>query len=211
MKLTKYGHACVFIENDSGQKIVIDAGEFTELPENLDNIVAVVCTHVHGDHTHAPNIQKIIDVNPQATVFATPESMEALTAVECVKTIIDQNFEKEIADFQLSFYFMDHAVIWQTPPCKNIAVKVDDFYYYPGDSFHVIDESVKIAGLPVSAPWLKMSEVIQFMQDVKSEAVVPVHNGLLNETGHMITQNWLQNTAASAGKKLVILANSESV
>lgn len=210
MKLTKYGHACVFVENGSGQKIVIDAGEFTDLPKNLDNVVAVVCTHVHDDHTFAPNIQKIIDINPQAAVFATLESLNALSTVKCSKIIIGQDSVNEIADFQLSFYFMDHAVIWQKAPCKNIAVKVDDFYYYPGDSFHVIDESVKIAGLPVSAPWLKMSEVIQFMHDIKSEVVVPVHNGLLNETGHMITYNWLQKTAESAGKELVLLRNAES-
>ncbi len=50
MKLTKYEHACVFLENDDGDKVVIDPGIFTNLPGDLSRIVAIVITHEHPDH-----------------------------------------------------------------------------------------------------------------------------------------------------------------
>jgi L-ascorbate metabolism protein UlaG (beta-lactamase superfamily) len=211
MKLTKYGHACVLIENDEGKKVVIDAGEWTELPEDLNNILVVVCTHVHGDHTDARNVLKIVDANPGVVVYANSESMEVLADVECKKVVVDSNALEQIAGFELSFYALDHAVIWQNSPCRNLAMKVNDFYYYPGDSFHIIDEPVEIAGVPVSAPWLKMSEAIQFVYDVKSKKVIPTHNGILNDNGHMIAHNWLNNIIADTGKELVLLKNSESI
>lgn len=210
MKLTKYGHACVFVENDEGNKVVIDAGEWTELPTDLGNIVAVVCTHVHGDHTSAQNVQKIIDANHDTIVYANSESMQALENVSCKKVIVDNDVIEQVGDFKISLYALDHAVIWQNSPCKNLAVKVNDYYYYPGDSFHIINDPVEIAGVPVSAPWLKMSEAIQFVYDVKAQKVIPTHNGILNDNGHMIVHNWLNNIITDTGKELVLLKNNES-
>ncbi len=211
MKLTKYGHACAIIENDEGNKVVIDAGEWTELPEDLNNIEAVVCTHVHGDHTSAENVQKILNANPNVVVYANSESMEVLADVACKKVVVDSDKVEQVSGYELSLYFLDHAIIWQNSPCRNLAVKVNDFYYYPGDSFHIIEEPVEIAGVPVSAPWLKMSEAIQFVYDVKAEKVTPTHNGILNDNGHMIVHNWLNNIIADTGKKLLLLKNGESI
>lgn len=129
MKLTKYGHACVFIENDEVNKVVIDSGEWTELPEDLSNIVAVVCTHVHGDHTSAENVQKIVDANPEVVVYANSESMTVLESVNCKKIVVDSDKLENVGDFELSLYVLDHAAIWKNSPCKNLAVKVNDFYY----------------------------------------------------------------------------------
>jgi L-ascorbate metabolism protein UlaG (beta-lactamase superfamily) len=211
MKLTKYGHACVFIESGDGKRLIIDPGEFTELPDGLGGVIAVVCTHVHGDHTDARNIQKIVDANPDVVVIANDESMKVLDAVSCKKEIITSQRTKEIAGFTLAFYPLDHAVIWQGSPCKNLAVKVNDFYYHSGDSFFVIDERVNIAGVPVSGPWLKMGEAIQFVHEVKADIVVPIHNGLLNDAGHENAHKWLKNTMGDTQKELILLQNGESV
>lgn len=211
MKLTKYGHACVVIENDEGNKLVIDAGEWTELPADLSGIVAVVCTHVHGDHTSAANVQKIVDTNPEVVLYANSESMEVLADVDCKKVVVESNVVEQVSSFELSFYIKEHAIIWQKSPCGNFAVKVNDFFYYPGDSVYVIDEPVEIAGVPVSAPWLKMSEAIQFVYDVKASKVMPTHNGILNDNGHMVVRSWLNNIIADTDKELLLLEDSESI
>lgn len=210
MKLTKYGHACVFIENEAKEILVIDPGEWTEMPEDLGGIVAVVCTHVHGDHTDATNIQKIVTANPNVTIYANAESMATLSDVGCRKIEVDSDTDVNVSNYHIKMYALEHAAIWKTSPCKNLAVKVNDFYYYPGDSFYVIDEPVEVAGVPVSAPWLKMSEAIQFMYDVKAAQVMPTHNGLLNDIGHMLAHNWLKNTIGDTSKTLLLLKNNES-
>ena len=48
MRITKFGHACVRIENDD-QVVVLDPGGFTER-EAVDGATAVLITHEHADH-----------------------------------------------------------------------------------------------------------------------------------------------------------------
>ena len=48
MRLIKYAHACVRVEDD-GAVLVIDPGAFTE-PAALDGVDAVLITHEHFDH-----------------------------------------------------------------------------------------------------------------------------------------------------------------
>ncbi|MDQ5862445.1 MAG: MBL fold metallo-hydrolase, partial [Actinomycetota bacterium] len=53
MKLTKYTHACVRLEQD-GRVLVLDPGTFSETEEALDGAQAVLITHEHGDHVDVP-------------------------------------------------------------------------------------------------------------------------------------------------------------
>ena len=210
MKLTKYGHACVFIEHN-GNRLVIDPGAFTELPKELSNVVAVVYTHMHGDHVDSGNLDLIVKANKDVTVYAEAETMGELAGIDCSKVVIDKTQNITVGGFNLSLYYIDHAVIWKTSPCKNLAVLVNDFYYYPGDTFHIIDKHAKIAGVPVSAPWLKITEAIQFVHDVRADKVLPTHNGLMNDAGHMVTHNVLKNFTKESGKELILLSSNESV
>jgi len=210
MKLTKYGHACVFIEKD-GKNLVIDPGAFTDLPKYLSNVVAVVYTHSHGDHVDSGNLDLLVKANKDITVYAESETMAELAGIDCNKVIVDESITVEVGGFELSLYYIDHAIIWKNSPCKNLAVLVDDFYYYPGDSFYIIDKPAKIAGVPVSAPWLKLTDAIQFVHDVKADKAMPTHNGLMNDAGHMVAHNVLGNFTKESGKELVLIANGESI
>lgn len=209
MKLTKYGHACVFIEKD-GKKLVIDPGAFTELPQDLSNVVAVVYTHSHGDHVDSGNLDLLVKANAALTVYAEAETMTELAGIECNKVVIDKTQMLAVGGFELSLYYIDHAVIWKNSPCKNLAVLVDNFYYYPGDTFHIIDKEAVMAGVPVSAPWLKLTDAIQFVHDVHAQKVMPTHNGLMNDAGHMVAHNVLGNFTKDSGKELVLLQNNET-
>lgn len=208
MKLTKFGHACVFIEKE-GSKLVIDPGAFTELPTDISGVVAVVYTHMHGDHVDSGNLDILVKANKDLTVYAEAETMAELAGINCNKVVIGSTQTIQVGGFELSLYYIDHAVIWKNSPCKNLAVLVDDFYYYPGDSFHIVEKQAHIAGVPVSAPWLKLSEAIQFVYDVKAQKVMPTHNGLMNEAGHTVTRNVLKNFTAESGKELVLLHDGE--
>lgn len=211
MKLTKYGHACVFLESDKGMRLVVDPGNLTELPDDLSNIETVVITHTHGDHTDAGNIAKIVAANPDVIVYANPETLEALAAVEFNSIAVDTDMGFDFDDAEVSLYFLDHAVVWQNAPCNNLAIKVGDFFYYPGDSFHVIPDHVQVIGVPIVAPWSKLSESIQFVHDINCDQIFPTHNGILNDAGHGIYNGALDNFTKESGKKLTLLKNGESI
>ncbi len=68
------------------------------------------------------------------------------------------------------------------PP--NTGYVVDDgAFYHPGDSLFVPEQKVDVLGLPTSAPWLKTGEAVEFLRTVAPRVAVPIHQGLLNETG----------------------------
>ncbi|HEY4526835.1 MAG TPA: MBL fold metallo-hydrolase [Candidatus Paceibacterota bacterium] len=51
--------------------------------------------------------------------------------------------------------------------------------FYPGDSFFVPPVPVEILALPVSAPWMRIEEAIEYAKDIKPKIVFPVHDGML--------------------------------
>lgn len=208
MKLTKYGHACVIIENNK-KRLIIDPGDFTELPEDVANIEAIVLTHEHGDHTDPTNVAIIHAYNPDVVIYGTQGSIDHLEAIDCKKVVVDGPLEIDLISSKVVLEPTDHAIIWQTSPCKNLTVTVGDFFYYPGDSFAVCSKPVKIVGVPVSGPWLKTSESLQFALDAHAELLLPTHNGLLNTMGHEIVHNWFVRVFDGTDKKLLLLQNGE--
>lgn len=208
MKLTKYGHACVFVEKN-GSHVVIDPGSLTELPEDLSNVIAVICTHVHGDHTDAKNVQKIVEQSPDVVVFALPEALAMLTEVSREKVAISDDAELTVGPFALKMQVVDHAVIWQKSPCKNLTVMIDDFYYYPGDSLEIADTHIEVVGVPFSAPWLKIAEAIEFVRKMDADYVMPTHNGLFNEKGREFNDYWLKVGLEDTNKSVLQLLSGE--
>src|SRR5581483_6512680 len=60
-----------------------------------------------------------------------------------------------------------HAIIHpEIPQVANNAYLIDERLYHPGDSLDVPGVPVETLFLPVSAPWLKLSEAIDFVRAV---------------------------------------------
>jgi L-ascorbate metabolism protein UlaG (beta-lactamase superfamily) len=181
MKLTKYTHACVVLE-DQGSKLVIDPGAFTKDFGDLGNIVAVVVTHVHGDHYSADHLNAILAKNPSALIFTVPEVADDFKHDNV--QVVTPGHETSVDPFKLRFLGEQHKLIHASiPPIHNTAVMVNDAFYYPGDSFTLPDKPVKVLGVPSNAPWATAGESMDFVATVNPELSFPTHNGLLNDFG----------------------------
>jgi hypothetical protein len=79
----------------------------------------------------------------------------------------------------------------------NLGFLLDDEVYHPGDSFDV-PRGVRVQTLfvPVSAPWLKLAEAVEFVRAVAPRRAFALHDGLLNDAGHAVTD---ANMAKLAG------------
>ena len=209
MKLTKYAHACMVLE-EQGKKLIIDPGEFTSDFGGTYNVAAVVVTHVHGDHFSAKHLQAIVDANPDAKVFTTAEVSEAWpdSHVQAVKA----GEEQTAGPFTLHFYGELHALIHQiAPQNQNIGVLVNDSFYYPGDSFTLPETKVMVLAVPANAPWAKVGESIDFMQAVAPTQFIRTHDGLLNEIGMSITDTWFNMASDKFGHAYNPLEPGESL
>jgi L-ascorbate metabolism protein UlaG (beta-lactamase superfamily) len=190
MKITKYGHACFTVEID-GQVLVVDPGNFTHDFVMTDTIVAVVITHEHGDHFNPTILADIHDKNPESILVSLPSIIEKMPNHKSQS--VAAGATTKVGPFTLEFFGGKHATIYPSIPLvDNVGVFINDKIYYSGDSFALPDKPVAVLALPVSAPWLKISETIDFLLAVKPQLVFPTHDAILSETGMSLTDNLVQ-------------------
>jgi len=58
--------------------------------------------------------------------------------------------------------------------------------YHPGDALTPVEGSVDVLCLPVSAPWLKASEAVDFARVVGAPRNLAIHDRVYSEAGLMI-------------------------
>ena len=208
MKITKYEHSCVVLEEDD-QRLVIDPGVLSKLPAT-DKVVAVFVTHIHGDHLSPENIARIHNQNPDLVIFGSEEVLSELKESGAKKQVIRAGDKYDIAGFNIKVFGQDHAVIYQKVPCANTGLMVNDKFYYPGDSLVPPEASVEVLGVPTHAPWLKTAEAMEFIKAVKAKTVVPMHNGLLNDWGLDFTYGWLKVACEEVSSEMAALAPGET-
>ncbi|MFF2051463.1 MBL fold metallo-hydrolase [Leifsonia sp. NPDC058194] len=179
MRLTKFEHAALLLE-DSGKKLFVDPGSFTTPLTDTANTVAVVITHEHADHWTPEQLTRVLDLNPEATIFA-PEGV-ARAAADFDVTVVHAGDTVEAGPFTLRFFGGVHAVIHSSiPTVDNLGVLINDELYYAGDSF-TIPEGVEVDVLaaPAGAPWMKVAEVMDYVLAVKPKRSFPTHEMVLS-------------------------------
>src|ERR1700753_1989868 len=77
MRMIKYGHACVRLE-DGARALVIDPGLFSEA-DSLTGASDVLITHEHYDHVDSEKLADARTENPDLRVYA-PEPVAAQLA-----------------------------------------------------------------------------------------------------------------------------------
>jgi L-ascorbate metabolism protein UlaG (beta-lactamase superfamily) len=183
MRVTKFGHACVRIEY-AGTVLVVDPGIFTE-PDALDGADAVLITHEHADHylpdhlaaTGAP----VFTIEAVAAQIRTdaPEVAERLTVVQPGQELDAGLPIRSVGEL--------HAVIHPDfPRFHNSGYVVtcgDEKVFHPGDALTPPGEPVDVLCVPVSAPWLKASEAIDFARLVGAPRNLAIHDRVYSEAG----------------------------
>jgi len=207
MRIIKFGHACVRVEYD-GAAVVIDPGVFTEIGA-LDGADAVLITHEHADH-YLPDNLRATDA-PVFTIDAVaakiredaPEVAERVTVV-----LPGQEFE---AGLPVRAVGELHAVIHpEFPRFYNsgyVLTAGDEKVYHPGDALTGPDEEVDLLCVPVSAPWLKAAEAIDFARAVKAPRNLAIHDRIYSEAGLGIVDGHMNAFLPDAGQEYVRLAD----
>ena len=74
-----------------------------------------------------------------------------------------------------------HAVIHpEIPVIDNTVYLVGDAqnparFCHPGDSLFVPSSPVEVLAIPAAAPWMKMSETVDYLRAVAPRVAVPIH------------------------------------
>lgn len=210
MRLTKLEHAALVLEL-SGRKLFIDPGSFTTPITEAMNADAIVITHEHPDHWTPEQLKRILDKNEGVPIYA-PEGVAA-AAADFDVTVVHAGDVIEVGDFTLRFFGGTHAVIHESiPVVDNLGVLVNDTLYYAGDSF-VVPEGVEVDLLaaPAGAPWMKISESIDYVLAVKPRRAFPTHEMVLSTAGKGMSNGRLQWATEQGGGEFHALEPGDSI
>lgn len=180
MHLTHFGHACVLVETGSA-RLLIDPGAFSSDFEDLRDLDAILLTHQHPDHLDLDRLPGLLESNPGARLVADPGSTGILHDKGFAVTTAQPGDALELGGAAVSAVGGKHAVIHpDVPNIDNTGYLIDHgAFYHPGDAFHVPEQRVDVLGLPTGAPWLKLSEAIDFLRAVSPRVAVPIHEAVL--------------------------------
>lgn len=189
MKITKFGHCCLLIE-ENGLRILTDPGIYTTKQNEIKNIDVVLITHEHSDHLHIESLKAVLKNNPQAKI-TTNKSVGALLEKEgIVFNIVEDGEELKVLSLKLKGCGKKHAEIYKERSLvENTGYFVGERLFYPGDAFNNPQIPVDILALPVAGPWCKALDAINFALAIKPKKVFPVHDGGLNELGTKTVYN----------------------
>lgn len=202
IKLTKKRHACVRLEKD-GRTLVIDPGTFSEEDAAVGADVILV-THEHLDHFNEDRLRAGLEANPAAELWTLRSVADQVSAAFPGRVhTVGHGDTFSAAGFDVQVHGELHAVIHpDVPRITNVGYLVDGSVFHPGDALTLPDHTVDTLLLPVMAPWSKISEVIDYVREVKPRRTVDVHDGLLTDLARPIYDTMLGNLSGAEHNRL---------
>lgn len=196
MQITHFGHSCILLELD-GTKILFDPGNFSHGFEGLTGLDAILVTHQHPDHCDVARLPDLIAANPDAVRLSDPQTTAALNADDVAGqwTAASAGDSVGVGTLTVRVTGGRHAVIHpEITVIDNVAYIVDGAtgaaepadrgrFMHPGDSFYIPSEKIDVLALPSAAPWMKLSESVDYLRAMAPRVAVPIHQAILSDAG----------------------------
>jgi L-ascorbate metabolism protein UlaG (beta-lactamase superfamily) len=181
MDLTHFGHSCLLAEFGVA-RLLFDPGTFSHGFEGITGLSAILITHQHPDHADPTRLPALVEANPGAALYADPQTAAQLGGDWRAVGVGD--------DFMVDGLTVRgvggrHAVIHpEIPVIDNISYLIGDDEHparlmHPGDALFVPDEPVDVLATPAAAPWMKISEAVDYLRAVSPRHAVPIHQGII--------------------------------
>ena len=185
MKITKYNHSCLLIE-DNGKTTIIDPGNYSEDVLNVDSLAKVdylLITHAHMDHFSMPLVKEIVAKFPNVKIITTPEIVEQLTKENIKATTT--------GDTYITVASVPHEKVWAAPAAQNIMVTVGGRLSHPGDS-HTFSTNAEILALPITGPWGSTTRAVEIAEQLKPKTIIPIHDFMLKDDSRRGVYGWIK-------------------
>ncbi|WP_431956103.1 MBL fold metallo-hydrolase [Nocardia lijiangensis] len=188
MRIAHFGHSCILVELH-GTKVLFDPGTFSHGFEGITGLDAIAITHQHPDHIDPNRIDALIEANPAARLLSDPQTAaqrgdrwEAVHAGNVLR----------LGDLQITGGGGRHAVIHpEIPVIDNTVFQLGTAedpaqLVHPGDSLWVPPVPVGVLAIPAAAPWMRISEAVDYLRAVAPRTALPIHFGIIEPSARGI-------------------------
>lgn len=181
MELTHFGHSCLLADL-GGTRLLFDPGTFSHGFEGVTGLAAILITHQHPDHADPQRLPELVEANPAAALFADPQTAALLGDRW---RAVHPGDEVAVGGLRIRGTGGRHAVIHpEIPVIDNISYLVGDHEHparmmHPGDALFLPGEPVDVLACPAAAPWMKISEAVDYLRAVAPRHAVPIHQGII--------------------------------
>jgi len=211
MRLTKFGHSCLLVE-EGRARMLFDPGVFSDGFEGLEGLTAVLYTHQHADHIDPERLRGLLDRNPAARVVSDEGTARLLGEAGAEVEVVGEGHEFEIGGVGVRVAGREHEVIHpDIPVVPNVGYLVGERLFHPGDAFTLPGRPVEVLAVPAGAPWLKVSEAIDYLRAVGPKVAVPVHEKVLSTVGISLHYRQLEQLGARKGTALRVMDDGKPV
>ena len=190
MRITHLGHACLLVEADR-QRILLDPGVFSPRIADVTGLAVILVTHQHADHVDLQRLPALLEINPQAKLYAEPQAAAALDEAGIGAEHMVAGETLTFGRVQVTPVGEKHALINEAlPRVGNLGVvlrtKGEPSLFHPGDAYDCEPGQIDILALPLNAPWTASRDTIAFAQRISPRVCVPIHDGLLSAIGRQL-------------------------
>ncbi|MCE5291542.1 MAG: MBL fold metallo-hydrolase [Nocardiaceae bacterium] len=188
MRLTHFRHSCLLLELN-GTRVLFDPGNFSHGFEGLTDLDAIIITHQHPDHCDQARLPDLVAGNPNAKLLADPQSAAILGGGW---QPVHSGNALELGTVKVTAGGGRHAVIHPDIPVIDNTVYLigDDTnparFCHPGDSLFVPSFPVDVLAIPATAPWMRISETVDYLRSVAPRVAVPIHQEIVSAAGRGI-------------------------
>ena len=166
----------------------------------LHGAAAVLITHEHVDHVDDAAVRGALTADPGLQLWASATVATQFGEFGGRVHAVHHGDAFTVAGFDVHVYGAEHAQIDSSiPVVPNTGFAVDGKIFHPGDSFTVPEDAIPTLLVPVSGPWLKFSDVADYLRATAPERAFWIHDALLNDKGASLWQNLLGLVPAQAG------------
>jgi len=204
MKIHKLAHCCLVIDLKSVdshfRRILLDPGFYSvEKHSKVNKIDIVLITHEHADHFHIESLKELIKNHPDIGVI-TNDAVGAMLAKEGIEhRVMEHGNSVDIKGVHIEAYGKEHALFHKSVPAvSNVGFLITEnhsekptHFFFPGDAFTDPLTEIDVLALPVTGPWMKISEAIDYALQLKPKKAFPVHDAMRIPSQHLLPEKIL--------------------